>query len=201
MKITLKIVIFILLVLPLSLLANNDWCSSNGYDGPYKFEWKPTHQGDFSYGILKIKDISSGQVLQEIGDHGSPEKWTPLFTDYNFDGCPDLSWSEFGDEPRNPNFVILIYDRAQKMFVLSEKLTGLTNLSIENKRSKCISGYNHSGVANDFEEKYCWRGAKLIKTEETVSFHNEQKECLETKKYRLRNNKLKLVSTTCERPG
>lgn len=201
MNLTLITVFLLFLSTSFNAQANSDWCSSIGGSGPYKFEWKPFETGEFSYGDLLIKDSTTGKVLQKISDHGSPKEWTPLFTDYNFDGCPDLSWAEFGDEPRNPNYVILIYDRSQKIFVISEKLTGLSNLKIEGKSDKCISGSNHSGVANDFEEKYCWRGARLIKTEETASYYNEKKECLETKKYRLKNNKLKLVSTTCSSPN
>jgi hypothetical protein len=198
MNLTLITLVFLLLATSFNAQANSDWCSSNGVNGPYKFEWKPHESGEFLYGDLLIKDSTTGNVLQKISEHGSPKEWTPIFTDYNFDGCPDLSWVEFSGAQDSTN-AVLLYDRTKQRFIKSELLSELSELSVHSKKHKCLSSESHGGLGRAGTDIYCWHGSKLVQIESTHWYWNESKQCQETVVKRLKKGKLRKVSVKCEK--
>jgi hypothetical protein len=190
-------VFLILLIPPLISLASDEWCSSDGTNGAFKFEWKPNNPKGASEGTLKITERSTGNIFQEISGYVSEENWRPDFSDLNFDGCPDIGWTEFnGRESVN---VILLYDRAKQRFEHSELLSELSEPTVISKKNKCLQSKLASGISSGGNQTHCWRGTKLVVIESTYWYWNEKKECQETVVERLKKGKLRKVAVKCEK--
>lgn len=191
----------LLLVVSISAFADDPWCNSKGHEGPFLFQWTPKDKGEDQEGTLEIKDSASNQAAQLITGRSSRyEKFVPEFTDYNFDGCPDLSWEESGSS-HNPTKAVFLYDRSRKLFINSAQLSDLANLGIHDKRKRCLYSSSHGGFWVGTEETYCWNANKLILTERVKFQLNEDKGCVDWTNYRLFNSKLKKISHSCKSPA
>ncbi|MBF4987809.1 hypothetical protein [Methylophilus sp. 14] len=191
------IVFLILLISPLIALSSDNWCSSDGANGPYKFEWKPNNPKGASEGTLKITERSTGKIFQEVSGYVSEENWSPDFSDLNFDGCPDIGWIEFN--ARASANVILLYDRAKQRFEHSVLLSELLEPTVISKKNKCLQSTMAGRGSSGGNEIHCWRGNKLVHVESTYWDWNEKKECQETVVERLKKGKLRKVSVKCEK--
>lgn len=191
--------LILLFICTRDVLANGNWCTSTGVNGPFIFEWKTIEKGEPQDGILEIKSRSSNQVIQVITGRYSHGEWKPDFTDYNFDGCPDLSWIEYATQWDYTRAVFL-FDKVKNQFVFSDVLSDLSNLQIHNNKKKCLSSDAHGGLWAGGSEIYCWEKNRLILMEKSKFWWNDEKGCVERREYRRIHSRLKKTSTSCKTP-